>query len=228
MVSSVCCAVLRCFKRLLTMFRAQDDMLRLPWYPARTQQPCASAEQYRRCPALQVAKQLQHSGKSSCSSPVAASLLCSLAVQFWDPIAGNCLCQSSACSFTDAARPIGASGVAPKLTCPAHIPSMCAPQILLHLPVRQAPRLAPRRLRFPVRRPPPTRRWLYKSVSAWASLHSPSSSPNTPRNASFIVSAFKLCIHPLSNSLFNCLHTHTYVAHTDPLLLFRNASLFRL
>ncbi|KAJ7202208.1 hypothetical protein B0H12DRAFT_1162848 [Mycena haematopus] len=29
---------------------------------------------------------------------------------FWDPIAGNCLCTSSQCAFTDTSRPIGPNG----------------------------------------------------------------------------------------------------------------------
>ncbi|KAJ7760139.1 hypothetical protein DFH07DRAFT_740876 [Mycena maculata] len=29
---------------------------------------------------------------------------------FWDPIAGNCICSSSSCAFTDESRPIGANG----------------------------------------------------------------------------------------------------------------------
>ncbi|KAH7911595.1 hypothetical protein BJ138DRAFT_1150251 [Hygrophoropsis aurantiaca] len=35
---------------------------------------------------------------SNCSTP------------FWDPIAGNCLCTSSSCAFTDNSRPIGPNG----------------------------------------------------------------------------------------------------------------------
>jgi len=30
---------------------------------------------------------------------------------WWDPVAGNCLCQASSCQFTDETRPIGPNGV---------------------------------------------------------------------------------------------------------------------
>ncbi|KAH7920945.1 hypothetical protein BV22DRAFT_1039233 [Leucogyrophana mollusca] len=48
--------------------------------------------------AVQQGQQARFRLPANCSTP------------FWDPIAGNCLCTSSSCAFTDNSRPIGPNG----------------------------------------------------------------------------------------------------------------------